>query len=557
MINNQIFFILIYFLIPFSTLGFGFLATSFFFNKKNIDIGFIGLTGIFVLIFYSYLSHFFYSHNQFHNLLLLLVGLYFFIIYFNKISFFEIKILISFQVILFISILIYKPHDDFSYYHFPYTYYLNEFSQIIGIGNFNHGFRTHSSIFYLNSLFYLPGIKYFLYHIGALLIMMFANTHLILNIIKKLKSKKIDEFFYLNLISFVFINIFFYRLAEHGTDRSAQILIFLLLIMLLNFRFSYLSFETYITKIFILTGIIVSLKSFYFVYFIFLIPMVFYILKDEKLSLIKNIFKNKVFYIFTLLISLNLLIYFLNTGCLLYPISQTCFANFDWGVPIENVKRMNLHYEWWSKGGGGPGYFSPIDPTDYVKINNWFPNWIDRYFFSKVSDFLGGIAIICIIIFLLFKSKYKKKYSQINYKLFYLTLFVLFLEWFFYHPSLRYGGYVIISLIIFIPLSIFMSRFNLAKNKLIKYSSILIILTISIFLIRNIDRIFYEVRFYNFDLINSFNYKIEDDYFRIDNLFKKQFEEYEKCKNENRDCIFIENYDLKKLFRKFTFIKDN
>ena len=243
---------------------------------------------------------------------------------------------------------------------------------------------------------------------GAFLIMVFANTHLVLNIIKKLKSKKIDEFFYLNLISFVFINIFFYRLAEHGTDRSAQILIFLLIVMLLNFRLSYPSFETYITKIFILTGIIVSLKSFYFVYFVFLIPMVFYIWKDKKLSLINNIFKNKVFYIFTLLILFNLLIYFLNTGCLLYPISQTCFETVDWGVPVENVKRMNLHYEWWSKGGGGPGYYSPIDPAEYVKINNWFPNWIDRYFLNKVSDFLAGILVICIIFFLLFRSKYKK-----------------------------------------------------------------------------------------------------------------------------------------------------
>ena len=557
MINNQIIFVLFYFLISFSTLGFGLLATRFFFKKKNIDIGFIGLTGIFVLIFYSYLSHFFYSHNQLHNFLLLLVGLYFFIIYFYKSPFFEIKILISFQIIFFISLLIYKPHDDFSYYHFPYTYYLNEFSQIIGIGNFNHGFRTPSSIFYLNSLFYLPGIKYYLFHMGAFLIMVFANTHLVLNIIKKLKSKKIDEFFYLNLISFVFINIFFYRLAEHGTDRSAQILIFLLIVMLLNFRLSYPSFETYITKIFILTGIIVSLKSFYFVYFVFLIPMVFYIWKDKKLSLINNIFKNKVFYIFTLLILFNLLIYFLNTGCLLYPISQTCFETVDWGVPVENVKRMNLHYEWWSKGGGGPGYYSPIDPAEYVKINNWFPNWIDRYFLNKVSDFLAGILVICIIFFLLFRSKYKKGNLKVNYKLFFFALLVLFTEWFFYHPSLRYGGYVIVSLLIFIPLSIYLSRFYLVRDKLKKYSSILIILTISIFLLRNIDRIFDEVSFYNFNLINSFNYKIEDDYFRIDNLFKKQFEEYAKCKNENRECIFIENYDLKKQFGKFTFIKDN
>ena len=47
-------------------------------------------------------------------------------------------------------------------------------------------------------------------------------------------KKNTDFINYLSLLSLVFINIFFYRLAEHGTDRSAQILIFLLFIYLLS-----------------------------------------------------------------------------------------------------------------------------------------------------------------------------------------------------------------------------------------------------------------------------------------------------------------------------------
>ena len=53
--------------------------------------------------------------------------------------------------ILLITIYAAKNHDDFPYYHFPYTHLLTEYSVLIGIGNFNHGFRTHSSIFYLFS----------------------------------------------------------------------------------------------------------------------------------------------------------------------------------------------------------------------------------------------------------------------------------------------------------------------------------------------------------------------------------------------------------------------
>ena len=58
----------------------------------------------------------------------------------------------------------------------------------------------------------------------------------------------------------------------------------------------------------------------------------------------------------TLLIILILLSYFVNTGCLLYPISFTCFENFAWSIPIDSVKKMNDWYELWSKSGANPNY---------------------------------------------------------------------------------------------------------------------------------------------------------------------------------------------------------
>ena len=124
-----------------------------------------------------------------------------------------------------IGFLIIKNHDDFSYYHFPYTYYLNEYPLIVGLGQYGHGFRTPSSLFYLNSIFYLPIVKYYMINVGALMIMGFSNLIILSNLIKTLKSKQFNYLFILGLLSFAFINIFFYRIAEHGTDRSAQILI--------------------------------------------------------------------------------------------------------------------------------------------------------------------------------------------------------------------------------------------------------------------------------------------------------------------------------------------
>ena len=67
---------------------------------------------------------------------------------------------------------------------------------------------------------------------------------------------------------FIFVLIFFYRIAEHGTDRSAQILIFLLFVELLFFNYAEKNFNNNVFKIFIFLGIIISLKSFYLLYLI-------------------------------------------------------------------------------------------------------------------------------------------------------------------------------------------------------------------------------------------------------------------------------------------------
>ena len=85
---------------------------------------------------------------------------------------------------LLFGLFIYKTHDDFLYYHFQYSYYLTQQPSVIGIGNFGLGLRTSSSLFYLNSLFYLPIIEYFTFQITPVLILGFSNLILIKNRIK-------------------------------------------------------------------------------------------------------------------------------------------------------------------------------------------------------------------------------------------------------------------------------------------------------------------------------------------------------------------------------------
>ena len=67
-----------------------------------------------------------------------------------------------------------KTHDDFGWYHLPYTLNLSQIKLQYGLGHFNHGFRTPSSLFYINSLFYLPGVKFYTFNFSQLYIFLFS-----------------------------------------------------------------------------------------------------------------------------------------------------------------------------------------------------------------------------------------------------------------------------------------------------------------------------------------------------------------------------------------------
>ena len=235
----------------------------------------------------------------------------------------------------------------------------------------------------------------------------FCNLILLNKIKKYLKSNEYDFILFLSLLSFIFINIFFYRMAEHGTDRSAMILIFVLIIELLYINNLKNNFnENYLLKLFIIITLIISLKPFYILYILLFIPLLMILIKN-KVSVLFFI-KNKVLYICSLMIFLLLVTNFFNTGCLIYPVQILCFDSFSWAIPSSEVELMNNWYQQWSKAGAGPN-FRVENPEIYIQNFNWVSNWIDKYFFNKVSDFLFGLLFLILIVYLTFYTKNKKK----------------------------------------------------------------------------------------------------------------------------------------------------
>ena len=508
-----------FFLIIFtSIIGYGLLVGSFLkLNILNFNIGIFGLLGIFFCTLISYFTHLFFAHNFIHNSIISLSGVILFLYFLAKNLNDYKKNLINLTLITLIllpGLFISKNHDDFPFYHLPYILNLVEHKLQFGIGNLNIAFRTPSSLFYLQSLFYLPYIKYYLVHCIGLIVLILINSILIHYIFYK-KNNSFNYFIKIfSSICFLFINIQFWRLAEFGTDRAGQLIsvvVFIFFFEILNTNNKNLIFRN-VKLLIIFLLYLISVKS-YFISYISLFFIIIYILFKHNLFK-KILLDTKLILLVIFFLFIFSLINLSNSGCIVYPLQLTCYYNFLWSVPKESVIELGLWYEIWSKAGAGPNF--RIENSEiYLKDLNWIKGWIDRYFFNKVTDVIGLISAISLFYFFLIRYKCKYKKNKIASSMVYFFVLILFLIWFFKHPDLRYGGFVLVSFLFFIPLSLHLSHYymgNFKKN----------ILTAVIFLVlfsytsRNIFRIIKEV-----DRSDNFKY-VSFPYFHVEVIEYKE-----------------------------------
>ena len=497
-------------IISFSILGYGFLLSKII-NKDllTFNLGYQGLLGILFLTTISYFTIFFFKHDYVHNIIIHIIGISSFIFYIkSKKNYFKLKRFIILFSILFIGLLIIRNHDDFNYYHLTYSLGLTENKIFMGLGQFQHGYKHHSSLFFFNSIIFLPYIKYYLFHSLGWFTLVFIN-YLILDFLlfNKIKELKFEYFFYLFLI--LFINVKFSRIGGYGTDLSSQMIlmtIFPLIYSTLQIDIKSPLFKSNFLMIILIITYTVTLKSFFILTFLFLVPFLF--LYDYKKLLNLAIFNNA--FIFSIItISLLLSINLAYTGCAIYPVKATCLTNqLSWALEKDHVEMMNNWYQQWSKSGASSTY-RVENPEEYIKGFNWVSNWYERYFLYKFKELIAGIAFLIILVLILFRGTVKNlpnKRKNITLITLFLISITLFLEWFYNHPALRYGGYYLFCILVFIPVSFYLSQKKLIFIKKRKEIISLILISFTIFYLRNIERINEEliiVKNNNFPLFYS------------------------------------------------------
>ena len=215
----------------FSVLGYGLIFNKIFNLKfEDLNLGKIGILGLFFLTVISSFTHIFMPHNFIHNIFFISLGFFYFIYIFfiGKVSKQKIYYLSIIFILLLSGLILAKNNEDFSYYHLPNTIQFFEQKLQFGLGNLNHGFKHISSIFLLNSIFIFPKIKYFLINIPNFFLLVFSVYFLIYNIF--FRDKVANSIKTINLISLILILTKFSRLAEYGTDIFGQFLIILVIL---------------------------------------------------------------------------------------------------------------------------------------------------------------------------------------------------------------------------------------------------------------------------------------------------------------------------------------
>ena len=502
------------FLFAFSYIGYGLVMNKLIFKDKiSLDFGQLGLFGIFPLIIISYLTSFFTPHNIVHNLIVLLFGIFSFIFLDkNSTKKFQLKILFLIIIFTFTFFIISKNHDDFPYYHLPYALFLSENKIAFGLGLLNYGFRHHSSILFLNSLTFLPWVKYFLFNLPNYLILIFINLSLFNFLTKNLKKKNIV--FILSLIFILLINFKFTRLSEYGTDIAGQIILFVIVLNFINILNYKNKIENVYFNIFLLL-IIFSFKVYFLLYFI-LVPLILYEIKINPFKQKKNLKAIFFYFLFSLLFKVHNLI---NTGCVIYPVEFTCLGDkYFWTLSIEEVDRMGLWLESWSKAGAGPNY-KIENLNEYVKGLNWISNWYEKYFLGKFTDFIFLVLLINLLIYLNYNKfiYFNNNFKKIKRVLF-ITLTIALVFWFLEHPSLRYGGYLPFTIFITLISLLFYSDKYL-KKKILNKTKVFILIAIFIFNFKNLIRITEEFdrkdqyRFTNFPFYKVIQKDFESLYY--------------------------------------------
>ena len=472
MILELLVFLITIIVLSLSFSGIGSLIT---FNTKsnffiNIFFGFIVISLIITLI------HLFFKINFLISTSIFFLGI---ILFFKKkkiLFFFEKKNLLLYFIIIFSLIPIFvsqKYHEDFGYYHLPYSLAFIEEKIVFGFANIDQAFVYNSIWLNLYPLFFIENKNFNFLTLPSFLLFLSFIIFAITNIIQKKNQIKNSDYFL--IVTLFYFLLKFTRISEFGVDFPAIIFSVLSIFYFIKF---YETKENLEKKTFFYFNLAFSV-------FTILIKLSTAIVIILPIYLYFSNFKNLKFYIFDfkflIIIFLCLVFFtqqFIYTGCLLFPTNLTCL-NVSWFNPdhINLTKKLELVNKSYSLAK------DIYTPEEYLSNFNWFLVWIKRNSLEITEHLLTMILPLLTFVFVLKKRlQTDAVFQERSILAFFIILGLLF--WLNYSPVFRFAIHIFITLVFLIFSSILISR-EFSIKKFVIFISIFLIFSFS----KNILRI--------------------------------------------------------------------
>ena len=456
---------------------------NYFFSKEMIF-------GIIFVSFFALLINFFFHLNLHISSLLPLISLIIILRARNKFfnfNFLKFLLLNSFIITLLISESnVYRP--DAGLYHLPYIGIINSEKIIFGITNLHFRYGHTSILQYFsainnNFLFENNGIVFAQALIASSVILNFLSQ---INIYIKNRIFNFHFFYLFFIVIFIFYKM--NRYSEYGNDAPAHFLVFFLISELI-LQINKFDFKNYGNNLILSLFIIQNKLTLIFIVLVNLVCL-------DKIKF-KSLIADKKFlfvnFFFIIWLTKNLI----TSGCLLYPIKFTCNDKLSW-TNIEEVEEISKTSEAWTKGWSNKSDNYVISISDFNKNFNWIKPWLEVHFKIILKILIPYITFCIFIIFLIRLKNLKNNEIALKKELIYyfVILLICFFVWFLKSPLFRYGYSFIVSILAFI-FSYLAFKVDLANTKKVYYFNIILFLFISIFISKNMLRIYKTDNNYN------------------------------------------------------------
>jgi len=483
---NQFLFPIFIFLILVSILGYGALVNNYilednkYLHLKNIifikGLIFVGIINIFINLYFPI--------SNLISIIIIIIGIilyFFFFLKFNnkkkELFFILFVLLLSFFYSFYAGF-----NDDYNYHYETIKNFKNKnLFEILHHRNISY----NSHWLFLISIFSISTFTSTLFVISSLL-----YSISIYDFFNLTKSSIKNQKYYLSIICF-FCLLFFLgvlnQMKDLGTDVPGVIVcIYIFLIIFYNiFEKQKTHNNNFFFTIFLFCQFAFVIKISNILIFLFLFFLLFKIkINTTNLLYIFGICLIPIPWLFQ-----NVII----SGCLIWPISLTCFANTDLAIHETYL------IESFAKG----------DMATKMKINNF--SWIYIWFVNHSSKIIETYLIYLFLLFspfiylviskkykfILIKNSLKEKYFNFNYFIILSIIMICNLIWFFYAPAYRFGIFYNLSFIIIslIPIWLFMIKYD--SKFIYSYSKFILIFICLYFVYENISRIDWYLKRYD------------------------------------------------------------